>query len=55
MPHIRQFESWAHLDHLLATDDAHAISAEMQHERPERLRRIDELWDGLRWQARLAD
>ena len=27
MPRIRQFESWAHLDHLLATDDQHAISA----------------------------
>jgi hypothetical protein len=49
MPRLGQFESWAHLDHLLATDDAHAISAEMQRERPERLRRIDELWDGLRW------
>ena len=49
MPHVRHFESWAHLDHLLATDDPHAISAEMQRERPERLRRIDELWNGLSW------
>ena len=54
MPHVRQFESWAHLDDLLATDDPHAISAEMQRERPERLRRIDELWDGLRWTASLV-
>jgi hypothetical protein len=54
MPHIRQFESWAHLDHLLATDDPQAISAEMQRERPARLRRIDELWDGLGWTAALA-
>lgn len=53
MPHIRQFESWTHLDHLLATDDPHAISAEMQRERPERLRRIDELWNELRWTASL--
>jgi hypothetical protein len=51
MPHIRQFESWAHLDHLLATDDPHAISAAMQLERPERLRRIGELWNGLPWLA----
>jgi hypothetical protein len=54
MPRIRQFESWAHLDHLLATDDPHAVSEEMQRERPERLRRIDELWDGLRWVADLS-
>jgi hypothetical protein len=49
MPHIRQFESWSHLDHQLATDDLHAISAEMQRDRPERLRRIDERWDELPW------
>jgi hypothetical protein len=54
MPHIRQFESWAHLDHLLATDDPHAISAAMQVERPDRLRRIDERWNGLPWLAAVA-
>jgi hypothetical protein len=53
MPHIRQFESWSHLDHLLAIDDPHEISAEMQRERPARLRRIDELWSRLRWTASL--
>jgi hypothetical protein len=53
MPHIRQFESWPHLEHLLATDDPRAISEVMQRERPERLRRIDELWTGLPWLASL--
>jgi hypothetical protein len=53
MPHIRRFESWSHLAHLLDTDDPHEISAEMQRERPERLRRIEELWNGLRWTASL--
>jgi hypothetical protein len=54
MPHIRQFESWSHLDHQLATDDPHAISAEMQQARPERIRRIDERWDGLPWLTTLG-
>jgi hypothetical protein len=54
MPHIRQFESWSHLDHQLATDDPHAISAEMQRARPERLRTIDERWDELPWLAALG-
>jgi hypothetical protein len=54
MPHVRQFESWQHLDHLLATDDPHAISAEMAAERPARLQRIADLWDGLPWLAALA-
>jgi hypothetical protein len=49
MPRVRQFESWEHLDHLLATDDPHAISVEMAAERPERLRRIEALWDDLPW------
>lgn len=49
MPHIRQFDSWDHLDHLLATDDPQEISAQMAAERPERLHRIDTLWDRLGW------
>jgi hypothetical protein len=55
MPRIRQFESWEHLDHLLATDDPQAVSAEMAAERPERLRRIDALWDDLGWFAELGE
>jgi len=54
MPHIRQFESWEHLDDLLATDDPHAISAAMADERPERLRRIAARWDQLSWLQALA-
>jgi hypothetical protein len=54
MPRILQFESWAHLDLLLATDDAHSISARMAEERPERLRQIDALWDDLPWLAALG-
>lgn len=53
MPHVRQFESWSHLDHLLATDDPHEISAAMAVERPGRLARIDALWDSLGWFDRL--
>ena len=53
MPHVRQFESWAHLDHLLAADDPHEISAAMAADKPERLRRIDALWDALGWFDRL--
>jgi hypothetical protein len=53
MPRIRQFESWEHLDHLLATDDPQAISADMVAERPERLSRIAALWDDLGWLAAL--
>jgi hypothetical protein len=53
MPHVRHFESWAHLDHLLATDDPREISAAMASERPQRLRRIDALWDELAWLDRL--
>lgn len=49
MPHIRQFESWRHLDQLLGTDDPREINARMAEERPERLRRIDALWDSLGW------
>lgn len=55
MPRIRQFESWEHLDHLLATDDPHAISAEMAAERDERLRRIETLWDDLGWFSSLVE
>jgi hypothetical protein len=54
MPRIRQFESWEHLDHLLETDDPRAISAEMEAERPDRLRRIEALWDELPWIRALA-
>jgi hypothetical protein len=53
MPRIRRFESWAHLDDLLAEDDPRAISAEMMDERPERLARIASLWDDLPWLAGL--
>ena len=54
MPRIRQFDSWEHLDHLLATDDMQAISAQMAAERPDRLGRIDALWDELPWLRTLA-
>jgi hypothetical protein len=54
MPHIRRFESWAHLDHLLATDDHEAISHEMKVAKPERLEKIAALWDDLDWLARIA-
>ena len=54
MPRIRQFDSWRHLNHLLATDDVVAISAEMAAERPGRLARIAQLWDQLDWLRRLA-
>lgn len=53
MPRIRQFESWSHLDHLLATDDHIGISQQMAAEKPARLTRIAELWDGLEWLARV--
>lgn len=55
MPHIRQFESWSHLDHLLATDDQLAISQEMAAEKPHRLARIAALWDDVEWLARVAE
>lgn len=54
MPHVRQFESWDHLDHLLDADDPHAISAAMASDRPARLRRIDALWDALPWLSELG-
>ena len=53
MPHIRLFESWEHLDQLLADDDPAEISAAMQADRPDRLARIAALWDDLRWTAAL--
>lgn len=46
--------SWAHLDHLLATDDQHAISQEMKAENVERFARIAKLWDELDWLSRVA-
>lgn len=54
MPAVRQFESWAHLDHLLATDDHAAISSAMAQARSDRLARIAELWDRLEWLQRVA-
>ncbi len=54
MPRIRQFESWPHLDQLLATDDHHAISAEMAAESPARLAKVAALWDQLDWLNRVA-
>jgi hypothetical protein len=53
MPQVRQFESWSHLDHLLARDDHAAIGEEMAVERPARLERIAKLWDELDWLARV--
>ncbi len=54
-PRIRRFESWSHLDHLLATDDQHAISAQMAAEKPERLAAIAALWDELGWMKRVTE
>jgi hypothetical protein len=54
MPLIRQFESWTHLDHLLATDDHAALSDEMKKSNPERFRRIAECWDATGWLDRVA-
>jgi len=54
MPHVRTFESWSHLDHLLATDDQLAISQEMAADKRGRLARIAELWDEVEWLARVA-
>ena len=53
MPRIRQFESWEHLDELLAHDDPGAISAAMAEDKPERLRRIEALWDEQPWMGAL--
>jgi len=49
MPAIRQFESWLHLDHLIATDDHAAIHDAMAADAGRRLGRIGELWDGVDW------
>jgi hypothetical protein len=54
MPEVRTFESWSHLDHLLATDDPHAISERMAAVRPDRLARISARWDALGWFPRVA-
>lgn len=53
MPHVRRFESWDHLDHLLESDDPQETSSQMLRDREARLRRIDALWDGLRWLSAL--
>jgi hypothetical protein len=53
MPQVRKFESWAHLDELLAADDHRAISERMAAERPHRLARISALWDSLDWLTRV--
>jgi hypothetical protein len=54
MPGIRQFESWTHLDHLLATDDHEAISQAIAAQKPCRLARIAELWDEVEWLRRVG-
>ena len=54
MPRIRRFDSWEHLDELLDSDDQLAISRWMAAEKPERLGRIAELWDGLDWMAQVT-
>lgn len=54
MPHVRLFESWAHLDHLLGTDDHAAISARMAADAPERRARIAALWDRVDWFDRVG-
>lgn len=53
MPEMRQFESWTHLDHLLATDDQQAISERMKTAREDRQRRIRALWCSLGWLNRV--
>lgn len=55
MPAIRQFESWAHLDRLLGTDDHMAIRDEMAADAPRRVARIRELWNGVDWLTRVDD
>jgi hypothetical protein len=55
MPAIREFESWGHLDHLIANDDHRAIADEMTAERPGRLARIASLWDDLAWTRAIAE
>lgn len=54
MPHVRRFDSWEHLDRLLAEEDPRAVSERMRADRPERLARIAALWDELPWLAALA-
>jgi hypothetical protein len=54
MPLLRQFESWSHLDHLLATDDHGAISAEMNASNGERFARIAARYDATAWLDRVA-
>jgi hypothetical protein len=53
MPQIRCFESWAHLDHLLAGDDPEQTAERMARERAERLASIAAVWDELPWLERL--
>lgn len=54
MPHIRQFESWSHLDRLLGTDDPRETNGRMRADRDDRLRRIAAMWDELDWMRTLA-
>jgi hypothetical protein len=54
MPHVRRFDSWEHLDELLAADDQAGISEEMRAAQPERLARIAALWDDLGWTGRVV-
>ena len=54
MPHVQQFDSWAHLDHRLNTDDHGAISDAMKRDRASRLNRIARLWDQLDWTMRIV-
>jgi len=54
MPRIRQFESWEHLDELLASDDPEMTSAQMAAERADRLSEIGALWDELPWLTAVA-
>jgi hypothetical protein len=55
MPAIREFESWAHLDHLIATDDHRAIADEMAAQRPGRFAQIASLWDDVAWMREVGE
>jgi hypothetical protein len=54
MPAIRQFESWPHLESLIASDDHREISREMIATKPERQARIAALWNEVDWLKRVA-
>jgi hypothetical protein len=51
MPAIREFESWGHLNQLIATDDHLAIGGKMAADARRRLERIRGLWDDVGWLA----